>query len=222
MIHKIFTLAVVFLICTTLWGQQDKDNGSVELLVEWLTGSFQNTTQRMELDSSISSVPARSGKWLNELCLRHVKIDAPALGSHVLYLTWRELDCEAGVINRHRIWSFRQDSTGNIEMDFFAFPADSSPDDHLSVETLQVDRLVGYPAGCTVVWTWQNDHFWGRLQEVSCQTVAQISRRVIQLGAEIKAAAHGFSYKEIGIYEQGEVAFSVPGGFSYQFEKKVP
>jgi hypothetical protein len=221
-IQKIFSGAFILLCWTPLWSQQNKDTPSLELLVEWLSGTFQNTIQRSEMDSSISTIPARSGVWLNELCLQQSRIDAPALGTHVLYLTWKELDCIEGVINRHRLWSFRKDDKGQIYMAFYAFPTDCPVDDHLSKDRLQEASLVSYPSGCIVTWSWQQDHFLGLLNESECHTIAQASGRVIHLGAEIKVWSNGFQYTEQGVYEQGESAFKVPGWPFYQFDKKTP
>lgn len=194
----------------------------VESLFSSICGRFSNEKQVKKLPDSVATKITSSKPWVNTLFANHLPIKKSTLGSHVLFLEWRE-DSSNGKISRQRIWSFKTRENGELLMNFYAFKIDSlwknaSLNPQL-LSDIRLNDLVEYPSGCHLPITKNKKIFIAILDSNTCKVVTQKTQRVMKLFAEITIRKKGFSYKEKGILENGIVVFDVPKYEKYLFKK---
>jgi hypothetical protein len=126
-----------------------------------------------------------NGDWLDIQDASFVRVNAPQIGTHVLYLEWRsaaKAGEERGAISRQRIWSFRTDKDGVTRMDFYAFvdgkawAGKVSRDDAQSAfRELSVSALRGYGDNCALKFTLPTNDtksFRGEITSRECSITA--------------------------------------------------
>lgn len=152
------------------------------------------------------------------------RVDAPAIGPHVVYLEWRSGGPD-GAISRQQLWAFREAADGALAgMDVYRL---AEPGRHAgrggetgAVAELTSGDLVAYPDGCTLtarVPAWTGHALETRRR--ACRITDEAGRRV-GLQARVEIARHRVGYGETGIFDDGTEAFGSPGGGqAYEFRR---
>jgi hypothetical protein len=177
-----------------------------------LTGDFDTRAQFEAADAALKVAPSVAGDWLDRQHAVMRIVDAPLIGTRVLYLEWRS-GGPTGPVSRQRIWSFRQ---GRPAMTFYTFrdpkPFAGQADAAGAFRQLKPTDLVGYDEACDVRWAGRV----GRIRPEDCRITAQ-SGRGMRLDVTIRLVPNGFSYREAGILDNGVRAFAVPPTMPYRF-----
>lgn len=197
---------------------------AVPRLASSLIGHYDNAAQFAAAPETLKVPPSVAGDWLDQQYALFARVEAPAIGDHVIYLEWRSGSSE-GPISRQRIWSFREDETGAARMDFFAFVdgglwagRGEQPGAFLALDR---DALRGYGADCALRFQPSDEGGWhGSISAHDCSLVALSGRRM-GITAEVTILPNGtLRYQESGQLENGEYAFRVPPNQPYQFERR--
>ena len=198
-------------------------DADLEAVVDALVGTWDNRAQYDAAPAALKVPPSVEGDWIDLQHARFTRVAAPALGSHVVYLEWRNGGPE-GAISRQRLWSFRRDAAGKLVMDFYAF-RDGAPYAGQGISPqafsgVTPEQLRGYPPGCELDFARRAEGgFLGAVSPERCSIVAASGRRMGIL-AEIDLRADGaLGYRESGRLEDGRYAFRVPPTQPYRFER---
>jgi hypothetical protein len=196
----------------------------LERLSAALEGAYSNAQQFAEADAALRRPPAvgHPYDWIDAQHATFYRVGAPSIGRHVVYLEWRS-GGPGGPISRQRLWSFRRDEAGAPRMDFFTFK-DPSPfagrgGEPGAFAALEPDELIGYGDACALVVTSVAGGFHAVIPE-SCSIMARSGRRM-RLQALVALDDKTLSYQEEGVLEDGAVAFRVPGGPAYRFNRAL-
>jgi hypothetical protein len=192
-------------------------------LVAALTGRWSNQRQYDAASAVLKVKPTVEGDWLDHQHAVFAPVQAPALGSHVLYLEWRS-GGPVGPISRQRIWSFRIDAEGVLRMDFHAF-VDGAPwvgkaGEPGAFAALKPENLRSYSPECALRSAAQPGGGWrGEIGPEQCSLTAASGRRM-GISAVVELTADGaLLYREAGVLADGRFAFRVPPGQAYRFER---
>ena len=190
-------------------------------LAALLAGDWDNGAQFAAAPAALKVPPSVQGEWLDVQHARFARIDAPALGTQVLYLEWRSGGPD-GAISRQRIWSFRTDAEGRVRMDFYAF-VDGKPWAGRAAEpgafvALNSTDLRGYGEACALRFTaLPAGGASGDITAAECTLTAASGRRMGIDAAVVLNADGSLSYRESGRLEDGRWAFRVPPTEPYRF-----
>jgi hypothetical protein len=160
--------------------------------------------------------------WLDRQHAQFARIEAPAIGAHVIYLEWRAAGPQ-GAISRQRIWSFRTDAAGQVRMDFYTFktpePFAGKAAQAGAFAALKPEDLIGYGEACGLyVAPTSANTFDAKIDESQCQISARSGRKM-GIDARVTLMTTGLLYNEAGILADGATAFKVPGGPPYEFRR---
>ena len=196
-------------------------------LLEWVTGEFDN---RRQVDSGVNRLadaapdPVRAPGPLFPVFAR---VEAPALGRHVVYLQWPE-GAPDGPLQRQRLWAFEVDAARDaVLMDFFTLRDPARwRDAHLHPDTAlrSITRadVVPYPAACRLPFRRDGDAFVGEIPSGACRIVSQQTRTDMTIGARVVVTRDGLGYEESGVRPDGSVVFRVPAVGRYEFDRRRP
>ena len=196
-------------------------------LLAWVTGEFDN---RRQVERGEDGLPAAAPAPLRAPGLLFpvfARVDAPALGRHVIYLQWPE-GAPDGPLQRQRLWSFEVDAARNaVLMDFFTLRDPARwRDSHLRPDTalLGITRedVVPYPAACRLPFRRDGDAFIGEIPQGACRIVSQQTRTDMTIGARVVVTRDGLGYEESGVRPDGSVVFRVPAAGRYEFDRRRP
>jgi hypothetical protein len=191
-------------------------------LLSGLAGTWDNRAQFSAAPAELKVPPSVDGEWLDLQHATFTRVDAPALGTHVLYLEWRN-GGPTGAISRQRIWSFRNDPAGGIRMDFYAFidgkPYAGRGGQSGAFQTLANDALRGYGPACALRFVVQPAGFAGEISAEEC-TITAASGRRMGINARVALTAEGtLEYQDSGRLDDGRYAFRVPPTEPYRFQR---
>lgn len=216
---RALALALALGACTTYSPPSDPLAGFTSAL----EGVYSNARQFAETDESLRRPPAAGHPydWIDQQHAAFYRVDAPALGDHVVYLEWRSGGPE-GPISRQRLWSFRTDETGAPRMDFFTFVDPASyagrGREADAFAAVQPSDLISYGEACALtVQPAANGQFAASIPE-TCAITARSGRRM-RLEAAVMLAGTMLMYREQGVLDDGTIAFKVPGGPPYLFDR---
>lgn len=188
-----------------------------------LVGRWDNAAQWDRAPEDLRRPPAAGHPydWIDHQSAAFYRVEAPLIGDQVIYLEWRSGGPE-GPISRQRLWSFRIDEAGAPRMDFFTFieptPYAGRGSDADAFEAIQPSDLIGYGETCALVVTPSSaSEFTAAIPE-TCVITARSGRRM-RLDAVVTLAGRLLTYREQGVLDDGTVAFKVPGGPPYLFER---
>ena len=190
----------------------------LERQLAWLEGAWSNAAQFDAAPQALKRDPAPGHPydWLDHQHAEFHRVDAPALGDHVIYLEWRAGGPD-GPVSRQRIWVFHADEQGRAAgMDFYTLRDPGAyagrGGEPGAFAELSEDDLTGYPEGCTLTPVDAGpDGFVLRVDAADCVITAR-SGREMGIRARIALSRDRLSYAEAGILEDGRYAFLVPGG----------
>jgi hypothetical protein len=189
-----------------------------------LVGAWDSKAQYDAAPDALKRPPAAGDgyAWLDRQYAQFARVDAPAIGTHVIYLEWRAGGPQ-GAISRQRIWSFRSDAAGKVRMDFFTFkspePFAGKAGQTSAFASLKLDDLIGYGEACGLfVEPTSANTFDAKIDESQCQITARSGRKM-GIDARVTLMTTGLLYNEAGILADGAYAFKVPGGPPYEFRR---
>jgi hypothetical protein len=220
----LFTAAVVLAGSPFSQAQSILDK-ELELLLGWVVGEFDNQLQRSRGENVLLESRPDPSKAPDLLFPVFARVEAPALGRHVIYLQW-PLGRPQGVLQRQRIWTFEVDQQRNaVLMNFFILrDAGRWRDAHLRPTTalLGITRedVVPYPAACRLTFRRHIDVFVGEIPRGDCRIVSQQTRTDMTINAKIVIARDELWYDESGVRQDGSIVFKVPAEGSYQFRRR--
>jgi hypothetical protein len=193
--------------------------------VSALEGAYDNSAQYAGAPADLKRDPAAGFpyEWLDQQYGVFKRVEAPALGQHVMYVEWRKGGPE-GAISRQRIWFFRVDESGAPRMDYFAFHKPEAfagkADLAGAFAQLTVQDLKGYGPACALHLTPRGRGAWnGRIEPHECQITANSGR---QMGLDVRLTIMptGVLYSEAGVLPDESFAFKVPGGPPYDLRRR--
>lgn len=204
---------------------QTRLDAELEVLLGWLVGEFDNQQQiargeNFLLESKPSPLPMP-----DRLFPVFSKVEAPALGAHVIYLQW-PIGSPEGPLQRQRIWTFEIDVQRNaLVMDFFMLrDPDRWRDAHLrptaALREITRESLIPYPSACRLPFRRHADVFIGEIPHGKCRIVSQKTRTDMTIDARIVIARDQVWYEESGVRQDGSIVFKVPAEGSYQFRRR--
>ncbi len=219
---RIFCVCFLLASCTTV-ADVNQPVDKRDALIALIAGVWHNRAQFDAAPQALKIAPSVNGDWLDVQHASFVKVDAPALGTHVLYLEWRNGD-KNGAISRQRIWSFRVDEMGMVRMDFYAFvdgaPLAGKGGDMNAFRSLNVSLLRGYGAQCGLKFSLTATTFDGNISADECSLTAASGRRM-GIDARVTMQADGIlEYRESGKLADGRYAFRVPPTMPYRFVRQ--
>ena len=219
---RIICACLLLASCTTV-ADVNQPVDKRDALTITLSGVWHNRAQFDAVPAALKIAPSVNGDWLDVQHASFTKVDAPLIGTHVMYLEWRNGNA-AGAISRQRIWSFRFDETGQVRMDFYAF-VDGAPwagkGGQLSAfRDLNVMQLRGYGAACGLKFSFianAANTFDGNITADECSLIAASGRRM-GIDARVAMLTNGtLTYQESGKLADGRYAFRVPPTMPYRF-----
>lgn len=190
-----------------------------------LTGQWDNSAQMADAPETLKRPPVAGGayEWIDFQHARFFPVDVPALtgdGSKALYIVWRSNGPD-GPVSRQRLWVFRTNAGGQVHMDFYAFknpqPFEALTQDDGAFKAITLDDLTAYGPQCSLPVIMQ-ERGWSASIPNTCAITARSGRKMV-LSAQIDVNGDALTYTEQGTLESGAVAFKVPGGPPYQFER---
>jgi hypothetical protein len=216
--RKAFLLLPLLASCATLEGAQ---RGHAVAL----SGMWDNRAQMAAAPQALKRPPVAGGayEWIDGQYATFFPVKAPAItgrGARAIYLVWRSGGPD-GPVSRQRLWVFRNSAERGLGMDFYAFkdgkPFESATRDGDAFKRLTLDDLTAYGPLCTlpVIAT---DRGWRAAIPSTCAITARSGRKMT-LSAQIELAGDTLTYSEQGTLESGALAFKVPGGPAYRFER---
>lgn len=190
-----------------------------------LFGTWDNSAQMVSVPETLKRPPVAGGayEWIDGQTANFWPVYVPQLssgGARVWYLEWRS-STPTKPISRQRLWVFRPIGDGQTVMDFYAFKNplvfESATGGNEVFRALTLDDLTAYGPQCAlpVVPTAKG---WQASIPSICAITARSGRKMV-LSAQIVVNGDTLSYTEQGILESGAVAFKVPGGPAYRFER---
>lgn len=218
------TLAVT-LLGAPLAGAEDRLDGELALLLDWLVGSFDNTRQVEHGENFLREGPVDAERAPDLLFPVFAQVEAPALGGQAVYLQW-PMGSPEGQLQRQRIWVFEIDASRNaVMMDFFTLrDPERWRDAHLAPDTalreITRDDLIPYPPACRLPFRRHADVFIGEIPAEACRIVSQETRTEMLINARVIVGANQVWYDESGVRPDGSVVFQVPASGSYQFRRR--
>jgi|APFre7841882724_1041349.scaffolds.fasta_scaffold84204_1 hypothetical protein len=212
--------ALVLLLCGCTATRAPADPR--DALVAGLAGAWDNRQQFAAAPDSLKVPPSVDGEWLDLQHAMFTRVDAPALGDHVLYLEWRSGGPE-GTISRQRLWSFRNDPADGLRMDFYAFidgkPYAGKGTESGTFRSLTTAALRGYGPACALRFDLRGAGFMGAISAEEC-TITAASGRRMGINARVALTADGsLEYQESGVLDDGRYAFRVPPTEPYRFRR---
>ena len=195
-------------------------------LVAWTVGEFDNREQVARVANSLLETPPDPGNSPDLLFPVFARVEAPALGDHVVYLQW-PMGSPEGRLQRQRIWSFTVDAQRNaILMDFYTLRDPARwRDAHLrpgtALRDLGRDDVIPYPPACRLPFRRHVDVFIGEIPP-DCRITSQQTRTDMTIRARIVIGRDQLWYAESGVRADGSVVFQVPVAGSYQFRRRTP
>jgi hypothetical protein len=189
-----------------------------------MEGAFSNQAQFAAAPDSLKRPPVvgHPYDWLDAQHAVFARVEAPLIGPQVYYLEWRRGGPE-GPVSRQRIWSFRRDEAGRAVMDFYtindAAPFVGKAAAPGAFATLSRDQLYAYPPPCVLDSAMEGETAVFRLRQEKCQVRNARTGRMIALDAVIRVSPAAIEFSELGVWEDGSIAFKVPGGPPYRFER---
>lgn len=215
----VFGACFLMLSCSTVNPLKDKR----DFIIAALAGVWDNQVQFNAVPEALKVAPSVNGDWLDVQHASFTKIDAPLIGTHVMYLEWRNQN-KAGAISRQRIWSFRIDETGQVRMDFYAF-VDGVPWAGMGGQAgafreLKAMQLRGYGTACGLKFSLAANVFEGNITSDECSLTAASGRRM-GIDARVAMLTDGtLTYQESGKLADGRYAFRVPPTMPYRFIRR--
>jgi hypothetical protein len=201
-------------------------------ILRTLEGQWSNRAQFAAAPAALKVPPSVQGEWLDLQHARFMRVDAPHIGEHVLYLEWRSSGegNTVGAISRQRIWRFRTapDNAENVVlMDFYAFVdgkawagKTTAADARAAFRDLSLTALRGYEPTCALRFVGDAKSFAGEVTAAQCSLVAASGRKM-GIDARVVFKADGtLEYKESGRLEDGRYAFRVPPTEPYRFVRE--
>jgi hypothetical protein len=216
--HKFLALFVVLAGCAT--AQSTPRPAATSLIGQW-----DNNSQMASAPETLKRPPVAGGAydWLDFQHARFFAVDVPALSSDsgkVVYLVWRSNGPD-GPVSRQRLWVFRTNAAGQPIMDFYAFknpqPFEAALSDTGEFKTITLDDLTAYGPLCSLPVTPTAKGFSASIP-ATCAIIARSGRRMV-LSARIDLEGDTLTYSEQGTLETGALAFKVPGGPPYMFQR---
>jgi hypothetical protein len=191
-----------------------------------LLGAWDTKAQFDAAPDALKITP-RAGEatpWLDRQHATFVVVNAPRLteaGETAIFLRWRSGGPD-GPISRERIWVFEPGPDGGFtRMDFHTLkrpaPAEALAAPLSAFRDLEPDDVIAYPEACKLPVTATTAGWRAAIPE-DCAIVAR-SGRPMRLSARIELSGGALTYEEAGVLESGAVAFKVPGGPAYRFER---
>jgi hypothetical protein len=185
--------------------------------------SVRPSTERHHGRTRSTRAGANRGRYLTApIAATFTRIDAPALGTHVLYLAWRSNGPD-GPISRQRLGSFRHDPTDGLRMAFHAFingqPYAGRGGEPGALATVTKDALRGYGPACALRFELQPNGFTDAISAQEC-TITAASGRYMGINARVTLTADGtLEYQESGRLDDGRFAFRVPPAEPCRFRR---
>lgn len=165
------------------------------------------------LEGTFSSAqPAESEGGNNpQLTNRHVRVSAPELGSHVMYLQLNSGPEKA--VSRQRILIFstagnsdqlRQLTWSLQEPEAFV---DAWDRPEIFAELTEDDLVQELPPGCAQLWEERDDSWYGRVDPANCRIWSKRRDTWLGIEAETRVTAAAYMTAERGFNEAGEQVF---------------
>lgn len=195
------------------------------ILLGWVVGEFDNRRQVDSGENFLLETPADPAKAPDLLYPVFARVEAPALGRHVVYLQW-PIGSPQGALQRQRIWSFEVDPQRNaVMMDFYTLrePArwrDAQLRPQIALRDIRRDDVIPYPPTCRLPFRRHADVFIGEIPS-SCRITSQQTRTDMTIRARIVVGRDQIWYQESGVRADGSVVFQVPVAGSYQFRRRA-
>ena len=220
------TLALLTLSASGVAAQQAGGplESDLETLLGWVVGEFDNRQQVERGENSLLESAPDPAKAPDLLYPLFARVEAPALGRHVVYLQW-PLGSPRGALQRQRIWAFEIDPQRNaVLMDFYTLrdPArwrDAQLRPETALREITREDLIPYPPVCRLPFRRHADVFIGEIP-AECRIISQQTRTGMTIRARIVIGRDQIWYEEGGVRADGSVVFRVPASGSYQFRRR--
>jgi len=197
----------------------------LETLLGWVVGEFDNRQQVERGENSLLESAPDPAKAPDLLYPLFARVEAPALGRHVVYLQW-PMGSPQGTLHRQRIWVFEIDPQRNaVLMDFYTLrdPArwrDAQLRPETALREITRNDVIPYPPVCRLPFRRHADVFIGEIPP-ECRIISQQTRTDMTIRARIVIARDQLWYEEGGVRADGSVVFRVPASGSYQFRRRA-
>jgi hypothetical protein len=219
--YKLLPFIGVLLLASCVTTTRQNNNPASMLI-----GAWDNSAQMAAAPEAMKR-PAVAGdayEWIDWQDAIFTPVIVPAVtmnGDTVIYLAWRN-NGPFGPISRQRLWVFRTAPDGKTIMDFYAFKSPRNYEDPVAAKdafkAITLDDLIAYGPQCSLPVI-PEPNGWRAAIPSSCAITARSGRSMV-LSAQIVLDGESLSYDEKGTLEGGALAFKVPGGPPYRFERK--
>jgi len=197
--------------------------GDLDTLLGWVVGDFDNRQQVQRGENALLDSAPDLAKAPDLLYPVFARVEAPALGRHVVYLQW-PIGSPQGALQRQRVWAFEIDRQRNaVLMDFYTLrdPArwrDAHLQPGTALREITRDDDIPYPPVCRLPCRRHADVFIGEIPP-ECRIISLQTRTDMTIRAHIVIARDQIWYQEGGVRADGSVVFRVPASGSYQFRR---
>lgn len=188
-------------------------SSTLDKLLPLITGDFDNRAQ----------FEAQEGDTISRLGLQRRRVNAPALGTHVVYAQINHR-ADPSDIYRQTIMVFEEADDGAVSSRTLRFAdADAHRDimDNLErFETLTADDIgPALPGGCDPSWSFDGEQFISRISADECVIISRRTGNPRHIQGTEFVRIDAILNEESGYREDGSMIFGLPEGVYYRYDR---
>ena len=197
-------------------GEAPKPNLDQQLkqFLSWFPGEFDSFPQTVRQE--LAGVPAEDRNYRRHSIF--TRIDLPEFGAITFYAEqrrWLAGSPPEGEVYRQRIYSITLDEKRQAIRLRVHVPKDQPGllgawDDPSLLDGLRLQDTVVWP-GCDLFWSFEGDHFIGRLDPLACTFESPAYGQRIQLEEYLLLAVDEMHFADRGLTMEGEYLFGMRG-----------
>lgn len=193
-----------------------KQRGSLEQLLEWIVGDFDNRAQ--------FEAQADGDSTFSHLGLQRRLVIAPAIGEHVVYAQINRR-ADPGDVYRQSLQVFERDARGNISSRNLSF---AEPDKYRDIianpnafaALRPTDLVSALPDTCNPGWQFNGEAFEARIQRDNCIMISRRDGKPRHIQSTEFVYPGWIRNEESGYRENGEQIFGLEPGVYYQYDRQ--
>ena len=192
----------------TIAGAADDSGVELDAMLAMMEGTYRTDPAELQ------------GEEIPELLDRHVRVDAPAIGRHVVY--WQLNSGPDEKVYRQQLLVFsRASDSGEVVQTAWSLPeserfVDAAGDDPLFATLTMEDLSPSLPEGCDQVWRKSENGWHGRIDPDTCRVWSERRQMWRRIGAEARVEPDAFWQTERGFDDDGKQLFGTAPGKLYR------
>ncbi len=215
-----FLLPVLTLLSALAQGEAKE--GSIDELLLWLSGDFDNAAQF----KSQPPVEAGDTATFSHLGLQRRRVDAPQLGKYVIYAQINR-QADPNDVYRQSVQVFSVAEDGSIQAKNYRFANPEAHGDILQTpgafKALTPEDLVpALPEGCDPKWQFEDGTYVSRIDRQDCVMISRRDGKPRHIQATEFLSQSAIRNEESGYTADGAMIFGLPADQYYHYDRVTP